>query len=84
MWNAWTDKGSRVVHESYTMLTLHANSHPLMSRIHKPDLNPEAKLPLPFELQNVVLDQNQAHPQAVTDLCYAVVDDASHMIGSQL
>ncbi|MBT9596659.1 MAG: SOS response-associated peptidase family protein [Vitreoscilla sp.] len=37
LWNTWTDKetGERV--ESYTMLTLNADTHPLMSRMHKPD-----------------------------------------------
>lgn len=37
LWNTWTDGASGEIHESYTMLTLGANSHPLMSRMHKPD-----------------------------------------------
>jgi putative SOS response-associated peptidase YedK len=32
LWNTWTDKV-----ESYTMLTLNADAHPLMNRMHKPD-----------------------------------------------
>lgn len=37
LWNTWTDKETGEVHESYTMLTLNADQHPLMSRMHKPD-----------------------------------------------
>ena len=37
LWNAWTDKLTGEVHESYTMLTINADTHPLMSRMHKPD-----------------------------------------------
>jgi hypothetical protein len=29
--------GTGEVHESYTMLTINADEHPLMSRMHKPD-----------------------------------------------
>ena len=41
LWNTWTDKASGEIHESYTMLTINADGHPLMGRMHKPD----AKLP---------------------------------------
>jgi putative SOS response-associated peptidase YedK len=37
LWNVWTDKATGEVHESYTMLTLNADAHPLMNRMHKPD-----------------------------------------------
>ena len=37
LWATWTDPHSGEVHESYTMLTLNADAHPLMSRMHKPD-----------------------------------------------
>lgn len=37
LWNTWTDKATGEVHESYTMLTINADAHPLMSRMHKPD-----------------------------------------------
>ncbi len=36
LWSTWTDKASGEIVESYTMLTLNADSHPLMSRMHKP------------------------------------------------
>lgn len=37
LWNVWTDKSSGELHESYTMLTLNADEHALMRRMHKPD-----------------------------------------------
>jgi putative SOS response-associated peptidase YedK len=37
LWNAWVDKATGEVHESYTMLTINADHHPLMGRMHKPD-----------------------------------------------
>lgn len=39
LWNAWTDKATGEVIESYTMLTVNADDHPLMSRMHKPAPN---------------------------------------------
>jgi len=43
LWNTWTDRSTGEVVESYTMLTLNADAHALMSRMHKPDpkLGPE-------------------------------------------
>lgn len=45
LWNTWTDPATGEVVESYTMLTLNADAHPLMSRMHKPDpkLAPDAQ-----------------------------------------
>lgn len=37
LWNTWTDPTSGELVESYTMLTLNADDHPLMRRMHKPD-----------------------------------------------
>lgn len=37
LWNAWADKDSGEIIQSYTMLTVNADDHPLMSRMHKPD-----------------------------------------------
>ena len=46
LWNIWTDKATGEIHESYTMLTLNADDHALMRRMHKPVLHPETKEPL--------------------------------------
>ena len=37
LWNTWTDKGTGEMVESYTMLTINADAHPLMRRMHRPD-----------------------------------------------
>ncbi|WP_298824921.1 SOS response-associated peptidase [uncultured Piscinibacter sp.] len=60
LWNTWVDRASGELVESYTMLTLNADHHPLMRRMHKPD----PKLPpdrqdkrsvIPLELEDVDL-----------------------------
>lgn len=45
LWNTWTDPATGELHESYTMLTINADAHPLMRRMHKPDpkLSPQAQ-----------------------------------------
>ncbi|MEK8034199.1 SOS response-associated peptidase family protein [Ideonella sp. DXS29W] len=37
IWNTWTDKATGEIVESYSMLTLNADAHSLMNRMHKPD-----------------------------------------------
>ncbi len=37
LWNTWVDRRSGEIVESYTMLTVNADDHPYMSRMHKPD-----------------------------------------------
>jgi len=37
LWNAWVDKETGEVVESFTMLTINADGHPLMGRMHRPD-----------------------------------------------
>jgi len=37
LWNAWIDRATGEIHESFTMLTINADDHPLMRRMHKPD-----------------------------------------------
>lgn len=37
LWNTWTDKATGELIDSYTMLTINADAHPLMRRMHKPD-----------------------------------------------
>lgn len=37
LWNAWTDPETGEIVQSYTMLTINADAHPLMSRMHRPD-----------------------------------------------
>lgn len=37
LWNAWTDITTGELIESYTMLTINCDGHPIMGRMHKPD-----------------------------------------------
>lgn len=37
LWSRWTEPSSGEVIESYTMLTINADDHPIMRRMHKPD-----------------------------------------------
>jgi putative SOS response-associated peptidase YedK len=37
LWSTWTDPASGELVESYTMLTINADGHPLMGRMHRPD-----------------------------------------------
>jgi putative SOS response-associated peptidase YedK len=37
LWSTWVDPATGEVVESYTMLTINADAHPLMNRMHKPD-----------------------------------------------
>jgi len=37
LWNIWADPATGELVESYTMLTLNADHHPLMNRMHRPD-----------------------------------------------
>lgn len=58
LWSTWTDRATGEVHESYTMLTINADAHPLMRRMHKPDprLCPDEqdkRSVVPIELEDV-------------------------------
>jgi putative SOS response-associated peptidase YedK len=37
LWNSWIDRSTGEIVQSYTMLTMNADTHPLMRRMHKPD-----------------------------------------------
>lgn len=37
LWNGWTDRDTGEVVHSYTMLTVNADDHALMGRMHRPD-----------------------------------------------
>jgi putative SOS response-associated peptidase YedK len=36
IWDSWTDKGSGEIVESFSMLTINADGHPVMGRWHRP------------------------------------------------
>jgi len=51
LWNIWSDPSSGELVESYTMLTINADGHPLMGRMHRPD---PARLPEQQDKRSVV------------------------------
>lgn len=73
LWNTWTDKETGEVVESYTMLTINADAHPLMSRMHKPDPK------LPPDQQ----DKRSVVPIGLADVdrwLYGTVDEARELL----
>lgn len=75
LWAQWTDPATGEIVESYTMLTINADAHPLMRRMHKPDprLGPDQqdkRSVVPVEPQDVDpwLFGTQAQAQALVKL----------------
>lgn len=52
IWNAWIDKTTGERHESFSMLTMNADEHPLMKRMHRNELDAKTKQPLPLDQQD--------------------------------
>jgi putative SOS response-associated peptidase YedK len=73
LWNTWVDKDTGTIHESYTMLTLNADTHPLMSRMHKPD----PKLPSDQQDKRSVVAIEQAD---VDTWLRGSIDEASELV----
>ncbi len=73
LFNAWTDPATGEVIESYTMLTLNADDHPLMRRMHKP------KADRPIDAQ----DKRSVIPIEMADVdqwLLGSVDDAEQLL----
>lgn len=52
LWSEWTDHETGEVVPNFAMLTFNVNSHPLLTRLHKPEVDKVTKKPLPLELQD--------------------------------
>ena len=79
LWNTWVDKDSGEIVESYTLLTLNADAHPLMNRMHRPDPKRPPDLQdkrsvVPIELEDVDLWLAGPAAQAAQLLRLAPVD----------
>jgi putative SOS response-associated peptidase YedK len=57
LWNTWVNRATGELHESYTMLTMNADTHPIMSHMHKPD----PKLPPDQQDKRMVVVLEQEH-----------------------
>ena len=73
LWNTWTDKTTGESVDSYTMLTINADAHPLMRRMHKPDpkLGPDQQ-----DKRSVVA----LEPDDVDQWLYAPVEEAAKLV----
>jgi putative SOS response-associated peptidase YedK len=52
LWSEWTDRATGEVVPNFTMITINADAHPLMKRMHKPEIDLKTKLPLPADKQD--------------------------------
>ena len=87
LWHTWVDKRTGEVIDSYTMLTVNADEHPIMGRMHKP----YPKLPPNQQDKRSVIAIAEAdverwlyeHPKGVADLLNPppVASIAGHALG---
>jgi putative SOS response-associated peptidase YedK len=83
LWNTWVDPASGEIVESFTLLTLNADAHPLMRRMHKPDPKrpPEAQdkrsvIPIAPEHLDLWLHAPPAQARALLQLAPVEAFDA--------
>ena len=84
LWNSWTDPASGEIVESFTMLTLNADHHPLMNRMHRPDpkrtpdmQDKRSVVPIEFEDVDTWLYGTQAEAQTLVRLAPVEAFDAN-------
>ncbi|MBS0612391.1 MAG: SOS response-associated peptidase family protein [Proteobacteria bacterium] len=73
LWNTWVDKATGELVESYTMLTLNADAHPLMRRMHKP----EPDLPADAQDKRSVIP---IEPDDVLQWLHGSLDEAKNLL----
>lgn len=73
LWNTWVDKASGEIVESYTMLTINADAHPLMRRMHKPD----PRLPADAQDKRSVVP---VAPEDVDSWLFGTADEARALV----
>ena len=65
IWDTWTEPDTGELIVSFSMLTINANDHPVMQRLHKPEEEKRTVVPLRPELFNAWLD---ATPESARQL----------------
>ena len=75
LWNVWTDLKTGEEWDSYTMLTINANLHPLMSRMHKLERDRVTKQ-LNFDKRSLVLLEEHDFDRWLT----CTVEEAREML----
>ena len=79
IWSEWTDPETGEIYPSYSMLTFNVNSHPLLSRLHRPDVDKKTGQVLPFEAQD---KRGEAHiePADWETWLHGSIDDAKKLL----
>lgn len=52
LWDEWKDPLTGEIVPNYTMITQNCDHHPLLSLMHRPDVDPKTRQPLPVERQD--------------------------------
>lgn len=52
LWSEWTDQETGELVPNFTMITRNCTGHPLLGRLHKPELDPSTKKPLSPEQED--------------------------------
>ncbi len=52
LWDEWADPSTGEMVPNYTMLTMNCTGHTLLGRLHRPDVDPKTKQPLPADQQD--------------------------------
>lgn len=79
IWSEGTDPETGELVPNYAMLTFNVNSHALLSRLHRPELNRETRKPLPFEQQD---KRGEAHiePESWLAWLQGPIDEVKAML----
>jgi putative SOS response-associated peptidase YedK len=81
IWSEWTDPETGELVPNYAMLTFNVNTHPLLSRVHRPEKDRATGAVLPLELQD---KRGEAHiePESWLAWLQGDIDEAKAMLVS--
>jgi putative SOS response-associated peptidase YedK len=68
IWDTWNEPDTGELIVSFSMLTINANRHPIMKRMHKPEEEKRTVVPLRPELFNAWLNATPEEAQAILQL----------------
>ena len=79
IWSEWTDPTTGEIVPNFALITFNANSHPLLKRLHRPEVDKATRRPLSPELQD---KRGEAHiqPECWMKWLTAGVDAAMPML----
>lgn len=79
LWSEWTDPNTAETVPNFAFLTFNVSGHPILSRLHRPELDPLSCEPLPMEYQD---KRGEAHiePQHWDTWLNGSVEDATRLL----